>query len=465
MHSLSRISGYRLEDWLRVFGFDLEDIPTLQVRLPSKRTIVLDSSLTDPNEWISWVRSRASGDAIPPLAPMAQLLEFAPPRRIGSVSEPSSGFLYAKIGREDALAFPDLVPGSIVRINRDIRPHPALQENLTVSDQFFFVEHSKGFFCCRIRLLPKNMIVPFDNGLSFAQVELRVPQEARIWGAVDFEFRPLLDVEEPHVPRDLAWHWKPQSLTQAEGFGQLLRRLRRRLHISTREAARVSHTVAHLQDDVRYSSSPSSLSDYELRNTPPRDLHKLMTLCSTYGLPFASAMREIGVDVRNAGAEPMPDRFVFRNASKVGIRSASLAPLGRPGGLELLLEMCLNEVPFFLRDRLDYFSGGKQVSIDDLFWIGGEDEPLHPYLANGLIAIVNRRRKTPIHFQSKPVWQQPIYVVLGRDGKYLAASCGIEDNKLVVHPYGPDFHPSAEYRYHRDAEVVGQIVAVARRFQ
>ncbi len=37
--ALSRISGYRVADWLRVFGFDLEDITRLQILLPSKRTI------------------------------------------------------------------------------------------------------------------------------------------------------------------------------------------------------------------------------------------------------------------------------------------------------------------------------------------------------------------------------------------------------------------------------------------
>src|SRR5690349_21852597 len=44
--ALSRISGYRLVDWLKVFGFDVEDILRLQVLLPSKRTILLDTSLT-----------------------------------------------------------------------------------------------------------------------------------------------------------------------------------------------------------------------------------------------------------------------------------------------------------------------------------------------------------------------------------------------------------------------------------
>lgn len=462
IHTLSLVSGYRIQDWLQVFGFDLEDIPRLQLQLPSRRTILLDSSLTDRNGWVSWFCSRVADMPVPPIAPLVQLLEFASPRRIGSLAEPHSGFLYARVGREDALAFPDVSPGSIVRIDRAVRPHPAQQDNATISDRFFLIEHCRGFFCCRIRLLAKNVIVPIDSGFSFAQVELHVPEEARIWGAVDFEFRPLLDIEEPVFPRDLTRRWLPQPLLQEPSFGQMLRGTRRRLHISTREAARMSHTIAELLNDVRYRSSSSSLSDYELQNVPPRDFHKLVTLCSIYGLPFASAMREIGIDVGNTGTEPMPDRFVFRIDLAGEPRNSSKT---RPGVLEMLVDQFQNEVPFFLRDRLDYFSGGKHVSINDFFWIGGNDDPLHPYLANGLVAILNRRRKTPIYFHSKPMWQQPIYVILGRDGRYLAASCGVENNKLILHPYGPDFHASTEYRYHRDAEVVGQIIAIARRFR
>ena len=57
--ALSAISGYRFSDWLRVFGFNLEDLATLQISLPSKRTILLDSSWTD-SQACGLVASRSS---------------------------------------------------------------------------------------------------------------------------------------------------------------------------------------------------------------------------------------------------------------------------------------------------------------------------------------------------------------------------------------------------------------------
>ena len=114
--ALSAISGYRFSDWLRLFGFNLEDLAALQISLPSKRTILLDSSWTDSRAAIWWPRDRPHKTPVPAIAPLAELLKLSTRKRIGSLQE-ESRCLYAKIGTEDALAFPDLLPGSVVRVN------------------------------------------------------------------------------------------------------------------------------------------------------------------------------------------------------------------------------------------------------------------------------------------------------------------------------------------------------------
>src|SRR6202041_2451011 len=68
--AFSRITGYRLSDWLRVFGADLEDIARLQVSLPARRTILVDSSLADLYAWVPWLRDRISDVPVPPVAPL-----------------------------------------------------------------------------------------------------------------------------------------------------------------------------------------------------------------------------------------------------------------------------------------------------------------------------------------------------------------------------------------------------------
>ena len=460
--ALSRISGYRVADWLHVFDFDLEDITRLQILLPSKRTTVLDTSLTDPNKWAPWLRNRPLGAAIPSITPLVRLVELGPQRRIASMSQLDRHFIYAKVGVEDALAFPDLNPGSIVRVNPDATVDLATCRNSGISDRLFLIEHSKGFCCCRIRILDGGVIVPFDNGLSYAQVELHCPEEARLWGAIDLEFRPLLRGEEPKVPKDLARHWKPQQLSTDEDFGQLIKRTRARMNLSIREAAAMSRIIAEVMKDDRYKTSPSSLSDYELHNTPPRDFHKIISLCSIYRVQFESVMKRIGIDVAEAGTESMPDRYLFRAEAVMASKGGGVETVGA-GFVEKILRESQG-IPLFLRSSLGYFSGSAHISVDDFFWVGGDDDPLHPYLAEGLLVMVNRRRKTPFHFAAKRWWQQPLYIILMREGVYLACCCSVENGLLVVHPYSRDFHRSAQYRLHQDAEVVGQIVAIMRRF-
>ena len=106
LFALSQISNYRLNDWLRVFGFNPENIARLRVLLPSSRTMLLDSSLDNPESWVLWFRNKPGNLPAPAVAPLGQLLDLAPPRRLHSVSQATkNNFVYAKIGLEDALRF------------------------------------------------------------------------------------------------------------------------------------------------------------------------------------------------------------------------------------------------------------------------------------------------------------------------------------------------------------------------
>jgi hypothetical protein len=69
MSVLSRVSNYRFNDWLRAFGFNLEDIPRLQVFLPSNRTVLLNSSLDDLHAWIPWLENRPATPQLLPSRP------------------------------------------------------------------------------------------------------------------------------------------------------------------------------------------------------------------------------------------------------------------------------------------------------------------------------------------------------------------------------------------------------------
>jgi hypothetical protein len=235
------------------------------------------------------------------------------------------------------------------------------------------------------------------------------------------------------------------------------------MNLSLREASAMSRRVAEVLGEERYFLSPSSLSDYEAIDTSPRHFHKAITLCSVYGLQFQAFLGAIGIKPEEAGGQAMPDQLIPRLFAPGPFAHAEEdATPGADGFLRELLAKC-EEIPLFLRESVGTLSGGADPALDDFFWIGGEQNALHPSLTNGLLVIVDRRKRRPFHFRSKPIWQQPIYVLEKRDGTYLCACCGIEGGNLVVHPYSEHFYRSEQLRYRQDAEVIGQIVTIARK--
>lgn len=188
LFALSSISDYQLDDWLRVFGFNPEDIARLRVLLPSSRTTLLDSSLDDPESWVLWFRSKPGNLPAPAIAPLGQLLDSAPPRRLRSVSHAKkNNCVYAKIGLEDAFAFPDLLPGSIVRANIRLAKAMLPAANGKARHSLFLIEHANGLCCCRLQAVGKNRVMPLSTQLPYAQVELQLQEEVRVLGVLDLE--------------------------------------------------------------------------------------------------------------------------------------------------------------------------------------------------------------------------------------------------------------------------------------
>jgi transcriptional regulator with XRE-family HTH domain len=461
--ALSKISGCRLNDWLLVFGFDVEDIVRLQVLLSLKRTILLDSSLDDSENWIPWFRNKSGGPAAPPIAPIGQLLDLAPARRLHSVQQTkSTDFVYAKIGLQDAFAFPDLLPGSIVRANTRSTKSMIAVANGKIPGPLYLLEHANGLCCCRLQVVDKHRVVALSTQLPYAQVELEIPCEARVLGILDLEIRSLVKPEQPDVPKELANHWRPLKLTAKETkLSTMLRRARLRMGMSFREAFAMSRRIASELGDKQYFAAPGSLSDYEAIDTPPRHVHKAITLCAVYGLQFSMFLDSIGLHLEEAGQDPIPDNLVPRQPPTEHSGGEDGVPTTN-GFLGQFLERS-EPVPTFLRGSLPVLSGLKASSLNDFFWVGGDENPLHPLLVNGLIVAVNRHRKKALYFRSRPLWQQPLYVLLRRDGTYLCACCSLENGILVIHPYSLDYQRPEQLRNHDDAEVVGEIVTIARR--
>src|SRR4029077_10529705 len=100
-----------------------------------------------------------------------------------------------------------------------------------------------------LRVIGNNLIVPVSTQLSYAQIELQLPREARLLGIVDLEIRPLLKAKQPEVPKELAKHWKPEPLAPEPTVGEMLRSSRAKVNLSLREASAMSRHIVEILGD------------------------------------------------------------------------------------------------------------------------------------------------------------------------------------------------------------------------
>jgi transcriptional regulator with XRE-family HTH domain len=472
--ALSELTGYRLWDWLAVFGFPPGDIPRLQAVLPRPQTGLIDKELIDPQGLLPFLRYRRPGATLPPVAPLSRLLEGFGSRPAASFIERTRhDFHYAKIGGEDATAFPELVSGSIVRADPRLVGSLLPRATGEISRHLFLIEHSRGLNCGRLRVVGSNRVALVTSDAQSASLEFKLGTEARILGVVDIElrFRPATGkraapaATDIDIPPDLRETRKPNRIdmpTGRERPSALLKKARLRAGLSFRSASKLSREIAKTLGDDRYFASYGTLSDYEAGDKLPRHIHKLFTLSIVYSFAFRALLRSFGIELDDGGKillasptnvlpEPRAIRRRFRRRNQE-----------QSGSFFESVQKQFGDLPLFLGSALPSLSGLLHVSLRDVFWVGGQTKPLHPSLRGAVFVLVNRRSKRPRIFSRMPLRDHPLYLLQNRDGSYLAASCAIEGGRLAVFAYPEGFGDRQPVRRHTDADVVGQIVGVAR---
>jgi hypothetical protein len=225
----------------------------------------------------------------------------------------------------------------------------------------------------------------------------------------------------------------------------------------------MSRVIANNLGDERYFATPGWLSDFEARGVPPRHIHKLLTVCILYPIRFPDLLNSFGLGLSGTPTTPIPDEWM----NGVDQRAPGAEEMAGPertasGGFLTTIVRRIGDLPLFLRDSIPSLCGLPEIPLRDVFWVGGELEPLHPSLAGALFVVVDRRKQRPRIFRRKAPWEQPIYLVTRRDGSSVLASCNLENSTIVVHPYAEGFVRPERLRNRVDAHVVGQVVTVIR---
>ena len=228
----------------------------------------------------------------------------------------------------------------------------------------------------------------------------------------------------------------------------------------------MSRWIARILADPMYFASAGTLSDYENVSSPLRHVQKIISLCILYCIDFWSFLRAAGIPVDFLGNDSLSDQLVPRASfpSRLSTDQAGASqPAKKPVGLLSSLLGQWEEVPVFLSGVLPALTGLKDVSVSDIFCYDDGQDPIHPSLVGASLLAVNRRIKIPVQAIAPSVWEQPLYIILLRDGSYLCGSCELRRGVLIVHPHSERPHSSIQLRNGIDAEVIGQVTAILRR--
>jgi len=303
--ALSQVTGYRFTDWMNLCGFDLKLILALQLRIHTERTAIVTPAHTFPASDCSLVAWDSR------------------------LQKTDGRYFFAKIGSRDAVVYPRLIPGSIVRADRSYSPHAL--DDVSSRDRLWLVEHSGGLTCCYVKRVDTEHVVLLPNRPPLSAWPLRLSREARILGLVDLELRPR--EAAPFAPtcaptKSALFPTTPPG--PGMGVSKLLRVSRSRAGLTLRAAHKMTLRLAALLENRHYQIALGLLSDYEAMNKLPRHVAKIMSLCIVYGIDPWELMEADGIhidDSNKATLFPQDTRRGFEQSAWLAVETER----GRPG--------------------------------------------------------------------------------------------------------------------------------------
>lgn len=309
--ALSESTGYRFVDWLQLFGFDLHQIPRLQMRLHTERTVLFTP--IDGREF--FLPGTCSG--------YENFTRSYPFSRIAMREcSASSRYLFAKIGARDADVSPKLLPGGIVRVDRcfgescfgehGFNEHDYAQwirngDQASTDGRLWLVELPGGLTCCRLRWIDHQQIVLLPTRSPWGCWPLRLPTEARVLGLVDSD----------HQAQHSSSEWvEDKKEEKKKTLSDLLRISRGRTGLTFRSAHGLTCTIAQAMGNRDYAISLGMLSDYEVMGKLPRHTAKILSLCIVYCMDVWELMKAAGVYIDDSAKLPLPAPYCLQLPSQ-----------------------------------------------------------------------------------------------------------------------------------------------------
>jgi transcriptional regulator with XRE-family HTH domain len=243
-----------------------------------------------------------------------------------------------------------------------------------------------------------------------------------------------------------------------------LKNIRNRLGITTRDVAEFSQRIAQAEDNAEYHISNAWLTQIENSDSVP-SVYKLYSLSSIYRIKFSDLLLLYGVDLQNLVKHqltaPLPNTHlttleVYDTDKTVSfpVRFDRSFDVDNTNLLSRMVEVW-GEIPIALIQHLD-------IRHSLYGYIGLQDNTLSPLLRPGSFVQIDPhvRKIQPMRWRTE--FDRPIYFVELRDG-YACSWCEMQDGYLLLLPHPLSARSVRRLNYGVEAEIIGQVTAVAMR--
>jgi transcriptional regulator with XRE-family HTH domain len=246
--------------------------------------------------------------------------------------------------------------------------------------------------------------------------------------------------------------------------GDQLRELRNRLGVTTREVEEFSRRLAENSGNEEFYISNAWLTQLENKDSVP-SIYKLFSLSIIYRTRFEDLLAVFGIDLGDSARfqleVPLANTHLvtFETPNPAAgvtfpIRLDRSFSVDRTSLVSRVVEVW-GQVPVSLIQQLD-------VRHTQYGYIGLSDFMMYPLLRPGTFVQIDSQLANIQPSAWRTEFDRPIYFVELRDS-YACSWCELSGSQLTLLPHPLSACSTRKFAYPDEAEIVGQVTAVAMR--
>jgi len=246
--------------------------------------------------------------------------------------------------------------------------------------------------------------------------------------------------------------------------GQQLKRIREKLLLKYRDVAEASQRIARRHENAEFAIGLSRLADIENKGTLP-SIYRLYSLAAIYGMDFQVLLAIFGADLARLPADSM--RLGFARTREASFDPAGGTLVEGPFNFDAMFDVTATtylsrhihrwgKLPALLLQELD-------LRKQRYAFIGTEDWSMYPMIRPGSFVQIDETKRQIKREKQLHEYEKPIYFLEDRLG-FRCGWCSVGAGHLILQSHAASGLPPEVYEYPAAVDVVGQVVAVAMRF-